>query len=293
MSYGAVSYNLQLCGGSVIGKDHRRAGRNNQDAYFFKKSGDFTVALVSDGCGSSRYSEVGAHLAVELIGNNLLEQSLRFFPGRKEEDAVTLSRPLPILERVRLDVVSSIRVLANQMGPSLSKIVNDYFLFTLVGALITPIESYFFSIGDGVIFVNGGMIQIGPFENNAPPYLGYEIVGSDAHREPDAFHFQVHRSLLTENLDSFLIGTDGVMALIDAEAELVPGKEELVGPINQFWSEDRFFVNPQTLQRTLNLINRESVRIDWDVQKVGKELGHLPDDATLIAGRLTPKEEGE
>ena len=147
-------YDLEMSGGSVIGKDHRRDGRNNQDAYFFQQRGGYAVALVSDGCGSSRYSEVGAHIAVELVGNLLLEQAFRFFSGRKEEEIVTMPRPIPIWERVRLDVVSNIRVLCNQMGPSLSKSVNDYFLFTLVGALITPVESYFFSIGDGVIFVN-------------------------------------------------------------------------------------------------------------------------------------------
>ncbi|TSC82144.1 MAG: hypothetical protein G01um101420_674 [Parcubacteria group bacterium Gr01-1014_20] len=293
MSNAFRSYDLEVSGGSVIGKDHRRDGRNNQDAYFFKQGSGYAVALVADGCGSSRYSEVGSHIAVELVGSLLLEQALRFFCGRKEEEVATMPRPLPIWERVRLDAVSNIRVLSNQMGPSLSKSVNDYFLFTLVGALITPIESYFFSIGDGVIFVNGEMIQIGPFENNAPPYLGYEIVGSDAHSGADAFHFKVHRSLPTENLDSFLVGTDGVMSLVAAEAEFIPGKEEFVGPISQFWNEARFFTNPQTLQRALNLINREAVLIDWERQKVDKEKGHLPDDTTLVVGRLAPRREGE
>ncbi len=50
-------------------------------------------------------------------------------------------------------------------------IVYDYFLFTIVGALITPEGSPIFAKGDGVIFLNGEEIILRSFANNAPSYL--------------------------------------------------------------------------------------------------------------------------
>ncbi|MDF1503681.1 protein phosphatase 2C domain-containing protein, partial [Roseisolibacter sp. H3M3-2] len=58
--------------GSVAGSDHRRAGRNCQDAVRVLGDADALVAVVADGCGGAPHSEVGAHLLAQLLAVHLL-----------------------------------------------------------------------------------------------------------------------------------------------------------------------------------------------------------------------------
>jgi len=61
--------------GSVIGREHREAGRNNQDASHVVCSpdGQFLVVVVADGCGSGTrtefvpQNEIGAQLGVRVF----------------------------------------------------------------------------------------------------------------------------------------------------------------------------------------------------------------------------------
>jgi hypothetical protein len=88
-------------------------------------------------------------------------------------------------------------------------------------------------------------------------------------------------------LNSFLIGTDGVDDLIGSESLTVPGKTETVGNIRRWWEEDRFFRNPDQVRRTLTLANQETLSFDWLERTHQKRSGLLKDDTTLIAGRRT------
>src|SRR5688500_2517928 len=49
--------------GSIVGRDHVRVHKNNQDGFAIAGHGEILVAAVTDGCGSSKFSEVGARLA--------------------------------------------------------------------------------------------------------------------------------------------------------------------------------------------------------------------------------------
>ena len=124
------------------------------------------------------------------------------------------------------------------------------------------------------------MTQIGPFPNNAPPYLAYSLCGY-----PEWGHLQMHYQLPTQEVESILIGTDGVSDLIESQGSYLPGKPEKVGAITQFWQEDRYFKNLDMIRRRLSLINREVTKPDWQSQRLVKEVGLLPDDTTLIAIR--------
>ena len=62
-------------------------------------------------------------------------------------------------------------------------------------------------------------------------------------------------------------------------------KDELVGPLSQFWSEDRYFKNRDMLRRRLTIANRDVTRADWDERALIIEHGLLPDDTTIITGR--------
>jgi serine/threonine protein phosphatase PrpC len=69
---------LEYAIGSIIGRNHVLAGKNNQDAYRIVSNEKFIIAVVCDGCGSGKHSEVGAKLGARLVINaiaDLLNQS--------------------------------------------------------------------------------------------------------------------------------------------------------------------------------------------------------------------------
>ena len=266
---------FRVAGGSIIGTEHVRTGKNNHDDFFWDKNEKILIGLACDGCGSGKHSEVGSKIGSRLIANSFLHLC-------KPEAAVPW-------ERIRHDVIAQIQILTTAMGGSFSQTINDYFLFTVVGALITSQASYLFSIGDGFIAVNGEIIRVGPFANNTPPYLAYELVSSSIDR--DLLKFHVHKTIGTEEVQSILIGTDGVFDLENSEEKKIPGKEDLVGHISQFWQDKRYYNNPDMIRRSLSLINRCVTRIprgEDSSLKIQHENGLLPDDTTIVAIRRIP-----
>lgn len=66
---------FSIASASVIGSEHARFNLNNQDSLLVTESEDYLMGIVSDGCGSSHYSEVGSNLMVRL-SSKLIPQSL-------------------------------------------------------------------------------------------------------------------------------------------------------------------------------------------------------------------------
>jgi hypothetical protein len=161
-------------------------------------------------------------------------------------------------------------------------------LFTIVGVLITKTSVTFFSIGDGVIIINGQIKRLGPFPRNAPPYLAYSLLDWQ-HIYPKIddvqWQFQIQDRLPINEVKSILIGTDGVIDLIKIAECNLPGNSEYVGAIDQFWEKDIYFKDPDMVNRQLSLINREVPKPDWQNQQIFKQVGLLPDDTTLIVIR--------
>jgi hypothetical protein len=188
-----------------------------------------------------------------------------------------------LLEEVRGDVLEQLLGLARGMGEEVSCVINDYFLFTVVGVFLTRRETVFFSLGDGLLVINGRLISLGPFPGNAPPYLAYGLVPGSLQATPDALSFQVQKVMPTREVQSFLIGTDGVGDLIQAAGRRLPGKKERIGALEQFWQQDRYFANPDMIRRRLAAINRDAVTVEQG--RTRWEAGLLSDDTTLIVGR--------
>ena len=250
---------FEIAGGSVTGRAHVAAGRNNQDAFCWASDADGLVAVVCDGCSSGPHSEVGAQVGARLLA----QTATRLL--RSNLDVADL------LEQVRQDVLASLRGLAREMSvdaATFSRTVADHFLFTIVGALITARGATTFSLGDGVVVINGERTQLGPFPKNEPPYLGYALL-------PGALElsFNVHRSLEASEVQSLVLGTDGAVELEAVAERPIHGREEAVGPLSQFWSDDRFFKNPDMVRRRLAVLNR------------GPRGGLLSDDTTLVVIR--------
>jgi len=50
---------FEIAGGSVLGRVHRISGKNNHDEYTWVQNDEISLAVVSDGCGGGKHSEVG------------------------------------------------------------------------------------------------------------------------------------------------------------------------------------------------------------------------------------------
>jgi hypothetical protein len=270
--------------GSVQGKDYRGKEKNNQDAFFVQHGAGFIIGIVADGCGSSTKSEIGSNLGCRYIAESI---SRRIHPVSRHMAGIEAENIKSLLLEVRTEVLSRIAVNVSEIGGGTlerySKTVFDCFLFTCIGFVATPWITFAFSIGDGYIVANGDTTRIGPFPNNAPPYLAYSLLDpASITTPPDLLNFTLNYVSETEAVNSLLIASDGLYDLIRAETETIPGKPEPIGPLSQFWTTESFFTNPYSLQRRLNLINRDYQRIDYEKKELHRENGWLGDDTTII-----------
>ena len=163
---------FHICGGSVHGSDHAKPGQpgytNNHDAFRFLWKPECIIGVVCDGCGSGAHSEVGANIGASLVLQGIAHELPKYEQAGLDE--------FP-WERIKQQMLGQLSVLASAMGTSLSKTVNDHFLFTALGVIMTPFTTNIFSIGDGVYVLNGKVTHLGPFPGNAPPYLAYNLTG--------------------------------------------------------------------------------------------------------------------
>jgi serine/threonine protein phosphatase PrpC len=272
--------------GSMIGSKHLclgnlTVGRNSQDSYRILQDEQVTIALVADGCGSQPHSEVGATDGVQLMASSLARQWSRY---SALADKQGFAAALPIaLEAARQDLLAHLRILAQAKnhGGSFSTVVCENYLFTLVGALIARQGCGFFSIGDGLIAVNGNVTQLGPFPENEPPYPAYALFTS---RWPgEQLRFIVHQTLATGDLRSFLIGTDGVADLKAAAALTIPGTSEPIGSLEQFWTLDGYFTKTGIHRKLARIQSRHCSVRDGELRVDGPR---LPDDTTMVVGRI-------
>lgn len=196
-------------GGSAPGRLHVLSDRPNQDAFRLAQGPWGAVAIVCDGCGSEPKSGLGAQLGAALAVRSAVLQIER--QGRLD------------LETLQGDVLRGLAAVSVTGGLDL----REHFLFTLLGAAFAGERATVFACGDGVVAIDGSVRELGPFPDNAPPYLGYSFFG-----EPVALE------LLYEGpAERVLVGTDGA-----AGAPLAP-----------FWSDDKYLRNPDLVRRALKL----------------------------------------
>jgi hypothetical protein len=128
---------------------------------------------------------------------------------------------------------------------------------------------------------------IGPFPDNAPPYLAYALIPG---HQANACRFVVHERVRMSDLDRFLLGTDGAAPLLD-ESMTVPGTEEAAGGLGHWWGKESYYRNYAALPNRLRLLGTDHQRIDWQARRKLTDWGRVSDDATLVIGRRVPGEE--
>ncbi len=264
---------VQIASATVPGTEHVLPGRpnwkNNQDGFaVLSLPSGTTIAVVCDGCSDGEHSEVGAQLAAPMLVQ-ILEEELA-----QRVVASRLHWP-----DIRNRLIHKLTQVASMMGRDLQKVVRDYFLFTTIGFIITQEDILFFYIGDGVYIVNGVPTVLGPFPDNAPPYLMYAVTGSPVFdRDPSLAYFSVRRYRTTD-IKSVGVGCDGVEDFILVADHCFPGTSEVVGELGQVFTPP-FFENPDRLRRLLARANKETA------QGSHVEPGLLPDDTTLVIATI-------
>ena len=58
-------------GASVIGKAHIKINKPNQDSYLIANNDEYTLAVVCDGLGSKKYSQVGSKKLCGVINKQI------------------------------------------------------------------------------------------------------------------------------------------------------------------------------------------------------------------------------
>ncbi|HTM23349.1 MAG TPA: protein phosphatase 2C domain-containing protein [Kofleriaceae bacterium] len=231
--------------GVVAGREHRRSARNGQDAAALRLGRTTAVAVVADGCGSAPRSEVGAELGARLCAAAALAA---LEAGAPATDPATWTA---VGDRVRAALIP----LTAAAGVDLA---GDCLLFTLVGAALTADAAVIFALGDGHWAIDGVAHSLGPFVDNAPPYLMQERGALALVAATDA----------TE----LIVATDGADP-IDLPA---------------LAADPLVWRNPDGLRRRLARLAADDLDIDWDARAVRRTVGPLTDDCAVAMLRRRP-----
>ncbi|HUH05017.1 MAG TPA: protein phosphatase 2C domain-containing protein [Kofleriaceae bacterium] len=265
---------FELGGGSVTGTLHRKAGKPLQDAFGWRRGPRSLVAVVCDGCGSSPHSEVGARLGTRLFCEAI---------GARLDAGLAVDDPI-LWQRVRAEVLAELGRLATAMGGAWIDAIADHFLFTVMGAAVTESSTAIIGAGDGVYAINGEVCVLEAGPENRPAYVGYGLLdpgGADS-------ELAIHAVRPTADIDSILLGTDGVTDILSSEHRAVPGRDQHVGAISRFWCDDFLFANRDGVRRRLAVLARDHQTLDWDQRRVDRAPGLLRDDTTIVVLRRAP-----
>jgi hypothetical protein len=153
--------------GSVAGLEHRRLGRNNQDAAAVRVTDGAAVAVVADGCSSGASSEVGARLGAAWLAAWLPDVAAR------TED------PTEWAAAIEARLLRALRVLARSLAhesADLQGVVGEHLLFSFLAGVVARGRAAVLGAGDGVFAIDGETQILDAGEANAPPYVAYALL---------------------------------------------------------------------------------------------------------------------
>jgi len=191
-----LNADILVSAGTVPGREHTRLSRNNQDGLAIRAHNNRLVAVITDGCSSGTFSEVGARLGAAWLADAALHT---------DSPAAALDTLL-----TRLDTLAP-------TGDARVPFVADYLLFTALVAIVTPDRALIYGLGDGLCAIRTptgaalSALDAGP--DNAPPYLGYRLLDPTALARFDGELSPVVHSDGPADFDALLIGSDGLSDL--------------------------------------------------------------------------------
>jgi Protein phosphatase 2C len=228
---------------AVTGARHLRVPRNGQDAAAAWVGDGRGAVVVCDGCSAGAHSEVGARLVAQLVISKLARAQ-----GIGED----------VFVQIRREVAAEIGRLVEAMPGDRPAALNDHFLCTIVAAVWSGDEVAVWALGDGAYAIGDHVTVLGPFADNMPPYLAYDVLG-----EPQPAHY------VRERARSVLVATDGV-------AEI---------GVERFLAFDRYLANPDALRRQLAIAARSTERVDFAERRIVRAPAALQDDGAIALAR--------
>lgn len=227
---------FRMRAGLVPGRNHVLDGRNCQDALhhaFFEQQGRmYYLGVVADGCGSGRYSEVGAQLGVQFVAQALKTMLLDGTPLELLPESL-FAKVITFLEHL----LRSYRFSSNVEQ---AQFVREHLLFTLLGFVVSPEQTLVFASGDGLVVLNDEVHR--REQNNTPDYISYHLLEQHHLREhtlPAAFDLYTYA---TEKLHRLAIGSDSWLQELPLLNEVwdKSGPASLQLSMNR-WSDARHF----------------------------------------------------
>lgn len=283
---------LRFSFGSVLGADHLKIKKNCQDAYAMAQTKDYFVAFVSDGSTNRNlkyetFTEVGARIGVNTVTNYVSERLTNIPRWRWN----TYLQSASFWGNVQTNLLERIDENARGMGGHYSKNIIDYFLFTLVGMVITPEITVFTGVGDGYFFLNGKKFEVrSSSPDNIPPYIAYNLVETNLKKmAPEDLKLGVKKIVSSASVNSAMIASDGLTPMIenDGKPEDDKTKRKDVGPTEQFWKNQSYFDNTFSLGWKLKELASEKRTIVWKEERVEIRPPAITDDlALVVASRI-------
>ena len=276
-----------ISSGTIIGREHVRCHKNNQDGLAVSATDDLLVAAVTDGCSSGRYSEVGARL-----GASWLAQWVPIFVQRHQS-----IRSAEFLQAVGDGFLAYLGSLGRRLQPDkagLPASVQDFLLFTFQVAVMTPAETCLFGLGDGVIGLNDTWITLDAGPDNAPPYLAYRLVEQSLTGPVGSLVPVIHAYRPTATVERLLIGTDGATEIETSAGDRL-GNGEPIGSLPDLAADPRYARNPSLLQKRLIVLGELNRTLHDDttlvlIQRKGLPESRLGDPAALSVFPKLPEE---
>jgi len=259
---------FQVAAGTITGNTHYLAHQNNQDGYHVIKKENYIVGVVCDGNSNGKHNEVGANFFARVIAAHvsmLLQTHKTFIP-------------IEMLNSIMRNVIENLSVHVD-IGEE-EEFFRNYLAFNVTGFYITENKTVLFGVGDGVVYLNGEYIRISRYN---PGYFAAKTIFGKGNGDL----MKVVKDIPTNQVNTMLVGTDGVSDLAVRHSSTLPCSKEQVGPIKQFWTEDKFFRQSGALARRLSRINMVCCKGGGLETTSGssRDNGILPDDTTMIVLR--------
>lgn len=261
--------------GSVTGRLHREKETNNQDSHIVAVLEGGILGIIADGCSGSPHSEVGAYLTTRLIFRSLL---MHLEASEQQYSSLDQNVFQEALTEARLDTLATLRNLASQLGPT-TEAINDAFLSTCLGFLLTPEDTFLFAIGDGCFLINDEQITFEAHEGNAPDMLIYGAVQPNLLTIKPNSEFRVFYRA-TENINSLVVATDGLEYLMKAAGKPYPGSDDPIPEIDSLWKSDVPIL--AQLRKANNTSIKPIYDRDLDILAQSVQKGVLLDDTTVV-----------
>lgn len=185
---------------SASGSWHQSRNTPNQDAHQVVSLPNACLGFLADGCGSGKFSQVGAQLGVRFLSRHTTKLLQKGYPHDF------------IHSRLFTDLAEYLAALArlqNHDSQSLLDFVGDYLLFTVMGIIANSTSVSLFTCGDGILAFDDHLIYLD--QDNRPDYLAYLSVKDllpDDSNIPQSFDFW---QLKPDTINQIVLASDAFL----------------------------------------------------------------------------------